>query len=193
MNIPPDEVFQNIGKRTRKNIRKGINTGKVRIEEIKEPSQVAICYDLLRKTYQLAKVPIADRSLFESAFEILQPKGMLRYVLAYVEEFPVATSVELIYKDLVFGWYSGLDRNYSRYTPNELLMRDILRWGSENNYRIYDFGGAGHPDQEYGVRDFKSKFGGSLVCYGRHTFIHAPVLLQLSTLGYNLLRGVISR
>ena len=53
---------------------------------------------------------------------------------------------------------------------------------------MYDFGGAGKPDEEYGVRDFKAKFGGELVCYGRNTCVHAPVLLQFSRFGYDILR-----
>jgi len=33
--------------------------------------------------------------------------------------------------------------------------------GVGNGYRLYDFG-TGRPDVEYGVRDFKAKFGGEL-------------------------------
>ncbi|MDH4208252.1 MAG: hypothetical protein OEV76_05210, partial [Anaerolineae bacterium] len=50
--------------------------------------------------------------------------------------------------------------------------------------RVYDFGGAGKADEEYGVRDFKAKFGGDLVCYGRNTCVHAPFRLAMSKLGY---------
>ncbi|RLI52815.1 MAG: GNAT family N-acetyltransferase, partial [Candidatus Thorarchaeota archaeon] len=76
--------------------------------------------------------------------------------------------------------------------PNELLMWHILRWGVENGYRVYDFGGAGKPDEEYGVRDFKAKFGGKLVCYGRNTCEHAPFLLKISQIGYQLVRRFLS-
>ncbi len=93
-----------------------------------------------------------------------------------------------MYKDILYGWYNGMDRNYGRYLPNELLMWNILNWGRNNGYRLYDFGGAGKPDVEYGVREFKAKFGGTLVCFGRNTFVHAPFRLRLSTLGYELLR-----
>lgn len=59
--------------------------------------------------------------------------------------------------------------------------------GVGNGYRLYDFG-TGRPDVEYGVRDFKAKFGGELVCYGRNTCVHAPRLLWLSERGYRLVR-----
>jgi lipid II:glycine glycyltransferase (peptidoglycan interpeptide bridge formation enzyme) len=88
----------------------------------------------------------------------------------------------------MYGWYGGMDRAYSKYVPNELLMWNVLKWGAENGYCQYDFGGAGRPDEEYGVRDFKAKFGGKLVCYGRNTYIHLPGALWLSKQGYQVVR-----
>ncbi len=196
INLPVESIFQNIKKRTRKTIQRGLGQGEVLIREVKTRQEVMVCYDLLRKTYNMARVPLADRSLFESAFDVLYPKGMIRFVLAYVEQIPVAASVELIYKDVVYGWYNGMDRNYGRYIPNELLMWNILQWGASSGYRLYDFGGAGRPDVEYGVREFKAKFGGALVCFGRNTFVHAPLRLRISTLGYETMRkllGLISK
>jgi lipid II:glycine glycyltransferase (peptidoglycan interpeptide bridge formation enzyme) len=64
----------------------------------------------------------------------------------------------------------------------------ILEWGVKNGYRVYDFGGAGKPGEEYGVRNFKAKFGGQLVCFGRNIYIHKPLQLKLSKLGYAIYR-----
>jgi lipid II:glycine glycyltransferase (peptidoglycan interpeptide bridge formation enzyme) len=70
-------------------------------------------------------------------------------------------------------------------------MWHILKWGAENHYCIYDFGGAGKPGEHYGVRDFKAKFGGELVCYGRNTWVSMPALLALSSLIYSHFRHII--
>jgi serine/alanine adding enzyme len=188
LNRAPEAILQSIGRRTRKNIRRGLRQGEVIVEEVEERGQMAACYDLLRQTYRAAKVPLADRSLFEAAFDVLYPKGMVRFTLARVDQTPAATSVELLYKDVVYGWYGGVERAYSSYIPNELLTWHILQWGAESGYRLYDFGGAGKPDEEYGVRDFKAKFGGELVCYGRNTCVRAPALLRLSQWGYAVFR-----
>jgi serine/alanine adding enzyme len=187
----PTDVFNRIGKRTQRNIKRAINRERVSIEDVVEKSGIFECYDLLQKTYQNAQVPLADRSLFEAAFQQLYPKGMLKIMLARVGGLPAAVSVELLYKDLIYGWYGGTDRAYRAYTPTELLMWHILRWGSENGYRCYDFGGAGRPEEDYGVRNFKAKFGGSLVCYGRNTWVPSPVLLWISNLGYEVYRRFI--
>ncbi len=187
---PVEEIFQTIGKRTRKNIRRGINQGRVLIEEVSDRKQLNASVKLIQDTYRLAKVPLAGRLLFEAVFDQLVPKGMARFTLASVDENPAAASVELLYKDVVYGWYSGLDRSYSSYNPNELLMWNILKWGAENGFQIYDFGGAGKPGEEYGVRDFKAKFGGDLVCFGRNTYIHRPGLFNLSKAGYRVYQSL---
>ncbi|MCP4538172.1 MAG: GNAT family N-acetyltransferase [Chloroflexi bacterium] len=187
---PSDEILQSFSKRTRKQIRRGLRRGEVTIEEITTREQVSLCYDLLCQTYAAAQVPLADRSLFESAFDVLHPKGMIRFVLARVGDSYVGSSIELLYKDNVYGWYGSVDREYSRYNPGELLMWHILQWSAQNGYRVYDFGGAGKPDEEYGVRDFKAKFGGELVCYGRNIYTHTQMRLKLSKLGYTIYRSL---
>lgn len=184
----PEEVLQSLGRSTRKHIRRGLRQGDVNVEVMTERAGVAHCYDLLAQTYDSAEIPLADISLFEAAFDLLYPKDMIRFTVARVDEAVAAVSVELLYKDIVYGWYGGLDREYGSYMPNEMLMWNILEWGAQHGYKVYDFGGAGHPDEEYGVRDFKAKFGGKLVCFGRNIYVHSPLLLKLSTRGYEVYR-----
>jgi serine/alanine adding enzyme len=185
---PVEEVLQGIGKRTRKKIRKGLRDGLVEISEATNRAELARWYETLQKTYSNAQVPLADRSLFEAAFDILYPKGMAKFLLARIDGVTAACSVELTYKDTIYGWYGGSDRAYSEYLPNEMLIWHILDWGASNGYRVYDFGGAGKPDEEYGVRDFKAKFGGRLVCYGRNVCVHSPFLLTIAQRGYEIYR-----
>ncbi|GAB4534155.1 MAG: peptidoglycan bridge formation glycyltransferase FemA/FemB family protein [Anaerolineae bacterium] len=191
LDCPAQEVLERISRRTRKQIRRGLRKGEVVVEAATERSQVVACYELFQKTYRAARVPLADKSLFDAAFDILYPKGMIKFWLARMGENYVAASAELCYKDVIYGWYGGTDRDYGSYTPNELLMWRVLEWGTESGYRLYDFGGAGKPDEDYGVRDFKAKFGGQLVCFGRNTCVHASGRLKLSELGYQLYRRIV--
>jgi serine/alanine adding enzyme len=191
LNRSPEAILQGIGRRTRKNLRRALRHGEVIIEDVKRREQMTLCYELLQRTYAIALVPLADRSLFEAAFDVLHPQGTVKFLLARMDDSYVAASVELIYKDTIYGWYGGMDRAYSNYIPNELLLWHIFQWGAENGYKAYDFGGAGKPDEEYGVRDFKAKFGGQLVNYGRHTCVHAPALLAVSKVGYRIYRRLV--
>ena len=184
----PDQVFERIGKRTRKNIRNGRNKGEVDIVTVEDRAGVMDSYKLLQNSYFHAQVPLSDVSLFTTAFEYLTPKGMIKIRNAMVGDSPAATSIELYYKDLIFGWYGGMDRDYSAYVPNELLMAHILESGSENGYRKYDFGGAGKSDEDYGVRRFKAKFGGDLVNYGRNIWVPSPLIFSVTNFGYGIVQ-----
>jgi hypothetical protein len=188
LDCSPDDILRGIGRRTRKHIRRGLRSGEVVIKEIVGREQISLCYDLLRKTYATAQVPLADQSLFGATFDTLYPRGMVKFFTAWIGEACVATSVDLVYKDTIYGWYGSVDREYIAYMPNELLMWHILQWGSENGYHVYDFGGAGKPNEKYGVRDFKAKFGGRLVNYGRNIRIHARWRMGVSVRTYQLAR-----
>lgn len=183
-----EELFDRIGPRTRKHIRREANRGQIAIDQVNDPRQLCDWYEPIKKSYAAAKVPAADLSLFEAAFEVLSPRNMVKFWMARIGDDCIASSAELVYKDVVYGWYGGVDRAYSRFTPSEVLTWHILKWASESGFRQYDFGGAGSPEEEYGVRDFKAKFGGRMVCFGRNVCVHAPYLLRLSTLGYSVLR-----
>ena len=191
LNRTPEALMRSIGARTRKNIRRALRDRKVVIEELTDEHQLKPWYEVLQQTYRNARVPLADLSLFQAAYEILQPKGMIRFTQARVGTAIAATSVELLYRDVVYGWYGGIDRRLRTYDANELLMWHILAWGAEHGYTTYDFGGAGVPGQAYGPRDFKAKFHGRLVNYGRNTLISAPARLWLSKAAYAVYRQFI--
>ncbi|MBN1219964.1 MAG: GNAT family N-acetyltransferase [Anaerolineae bacterium] len=191
LNQPISQVLQNIGKRTRKKIRKGLKDGLVKINEVTDRVELNVWYEVLKKTYSYAQVPLAGYSLFEAAFDHLYPQNMAEFFLAWINDSPVACSLELPYKNTIYGWYGGTNREYSEYYPNEMLIWHVLERGVRHGYKVYDFGGAGKPDEKYGVRDFKAKFGGQLVCYGRYTYVHSPTRLKVSKLAYKLLRWVL--
>lgn len=187
----PENVLQNIGSRTRKHIRQALRKGAIIVEEMHDLSLLPAWYELVRKSYAAARVPLADCSLFEAAFRFLQPRGMAQFWLARSGSAYVAASVELLYKDVIYGWYSGVDRAYASDTPGELLMWRVLERGCLSGFKVYDFGGAGRPNEAYGVREFKAKFGGQLVCYGRNTKVHSPGLLRWSERGYAAYRHLV--
>jgi lipid II:glycine glycyltransferase (peptidoglycan interpeptide bridge formation enzyme) len=163
----------------------------VKVEMLTKRGQLIEWYRLVRKSYREARVPLADRSLFEAAFDILHPKGMVQFWLGCIDSNYVAASAELVYKDLIYGWYSGVDRAFAAEQPGEMLMWHVLAWGAQNGYKTYDFGGAGKPGEANGVRDFKAKFGGQLVSYGRNTLVHSPALLRFSERGYQFYRQLL--
>ncbi len=188
LNRPPEEIFNQIGKRTQKNLRQEMKKNRVFVEELRSRDQIPEWYRVLKRTYQARSVPLADISLFYAAYDILTPLKMVRFSQALINHTVAAVSVELLYKDRVFGWYGGTQREFTAFIPNEILTWSILQWGAQNGYALYDFGGAGKPGEPYGVRDFKAKFGGQLVNFGRYVYKNHPMRLALSQTVYELLR-----
>jgi lipid II:glycine glycyltransferase (peptidoglycan interpeptide bridge formation enzyme) len=113
---------------------------------------------------------------------------MFKVLLARVDEHYIGTCLFLIHKGRIIDWYAGSDRAFSSYCPGELLIWHALQWGKEHHFHLFDFGGAGKPDEDYGPRQFKAKFGGTLVNYGRNIYVHHPHLLRLSQWGYQVYR-----
>jgi len=186
---PVDELFRGLPKHTRRDIRVSIARGVV-VEPVTEPQQLDDLYALLRLTFGRAGVPLADVSLFEAVLSILVPRGMAWMFLARVDGAPVAASVELPYKDTIYSWYAGYDRRFRQYRANDRLVWHALECGVKGGYKNYDFGGAGVPGKEYGPRDFKAKYRGNLVNYGRNTCVHSHMRLGISRLGYGLWQRV---
>jgi hypothetical protein len=184
---PIDTIFQSFSKSRRKNIKKSEKNG-ISIEEVIDKGKLPILYGLIKNTYSKIRIPVADFSLFISAFDRLCSREMVKFFLASVKDQYIAARIILLFKNQIFDWYAGADENYLDFYPNEMLVWHILKWGSQNGFHSFDFGGAGKPDEKYGVRDFKERFGGELVNYGRYVQIRSPRLLELSKKGYEIYR-----
>ena len=180
---PEDGLWRGLSKTAQQRVRSGQRKGVV-MEEVSGEPDLDQTYSLLCDVYKRVGVPLAHRSLFSAAQSILHPLGMFKVFAARLDERIVATRYVLLYKGRILDWYAGADRAFASSSPSEVLVWQILRWGQEHGYRIFDFGGAGRPDEPYGPRAFKAKFGGTLVNFGRDVLVHAPIRLRLSRSGY---------
>ena len=187
----PYDILQSYSRTTRRDIRYNIRKGRVVIKEITEPSMLPLFYEIVKKTYTHARIPLADISLFEAGFRVLVPKHMARFMMAYVEGVPAAAASVLMYKSVIYGWYMGVDRTFRPYYPTEYIIWELMKWGADQGFKVFDFGGAGNPDEESGVRDFKLKFRGDLEEYGRNTCIHAPFRMKLAVKIYESGRKIL--
>ena len=187
LNRPITEIWQSIRSSARRNIQKARKLD-VRIEEVNFRNGISVVYSILKQVYKRIQVPLPDVSLFQSAFAVLHPQKMLRIFLAKVNDIEIGVIILLVYRGVMTYWYTGTLREYTSYRAADLLVWNLLELGNQNGFHIFDFGGGGRPQEKYGVRDFKAKFGGSLVNYGRNTLVHAPIRLKLSQQGYELVR-----
>ncbi len=187
LTLPMEKVWKGLSKSTQKHIRTA-QKNKLVAENVTDQSQLPLVYNLLKTTYHRIRIPLPSRTFFQAAFHILIPKGMLKVNLVRYDGIPISTRLALVYKDRILDWYTGSDRSFEKLYPEEFLIWETLLWGMVNGYRIFDFGGAGRPSENYGPRVFKERFGGGLVDFGRNTFVHSPIRLRISKFAYGLYR-----
>ena len=89
---------------------------------------------------------------------------------------------------VIYEWYvCGLDQDYKNIYPSVLATWAAIEYGLKNNLETFDFMGVGVPDKDYGVREFKSKFGGELVNFGRFGRINNHFIYTITEIGFNVL------
>ena len=190
LNKSKEELWEQLKRDKKRGIKKARDLN-ITIEEGTKKEDISICYDLLQKIYKNAKIPLADISLFESAFDILVPMHNAVFLFAKYDNKHIATQVALIYKDTIYAWYTGTIREYLSYHPGDLLIWHLLEWGSENGCKTFDFGGGGTPTKNVNIRDYKARFGSKFFNYGRYKKIHSQVKMRISKVGFNIYRKLL--
>ena len=178
-----EKLWKNLSKSRRYGITKSSKMG-ITIHNISSENELETLYFLLKDTYSRARHPIADKSLFNAVYTHLVPKNLGKIFFANLENNSIGAIILLLYKQNIYHWYSCSLNEYSKFYPNDILVWHALEWGSLNNYSIFDFMGAGKPEQRYGVREFKRQFGGAMVNYGRYTKIHSPIKYWIAQQGH---------
>lgn len=179
---PVEEIWRGINEANRKNIKKASN--EIVIEEVTEKSLIPEFYKLIAQNYASKGQPLEEIEYFQNAFEILSP-NMAKFFIAKINDEYVAARLVLTYKGIVYDWHTGALEKYVSLKPNNLLVWHILKWGSENGYHTFDFGGGGEPRQYLeGWVEFKRRFGGKLVSYGRYTKIHQEKKMYIAKKGF---------
>lgn len=89
----------------------------------------------------------------------------------------------------VYEWFEcGLNSEYKEQYPSVMATYAGIQWAKEHGCARYDMMGAGEPGVPYGVRDFKSEFGGEMVEHGRYLCVRKPWLYRLGVAAVRLLK-----
>lgn len=184
LNKEKDELWSACSRERRKRIKKGLSH--LVVNEIRLGEHIDEIYMLLNNVYNRIKLPIPGRDFFLNASIILEKKGYLRTVGSFKDSNLAGFRMVICYKDLIYDWYAGADDSFLEYRPNDVLPWHIFLWGKQNGFKVFDFGGAGKPNIPYGVRDYKLKFGGKLVNFGRFELVHKPLIYKIAKFGFKI-------
>ena len=150
--------------------------------------QVQAFYTILQDLYRTkVRTPLWSWEFFERLYHTEHA----RYILVELDgQIVGGTACVCLPGKAVYEWYAcGLDNCRDDIRPLSVAIWGEMQYAAENNYPLFDFMGAGSPDQPYGVRDFKAEFGGELVEYGRFLCIRKPLLYAIGKMGVKWLRG----
>ncbi|GAB3993253.1 hypothetical protein GCM10028807_28040 [Spirosoma daeguense] len=182
------DLWKNIHTKRRNEIRRAEKEGStVTIQNT--PEALRSCYAILKEVYQRARLPLPDFSHFKALLAHANAESGLRLFTVMWNEKIIGCMFCLAYGNTLYDYYAGAYSQYYNKYPNDLLPWEVMKWGQKNGFTYFDFGGAGKPNVPYGVRDYKKKFGGALVNYGRYERIEFPVVYSIAQLAFNLIRG----
>lgn len=189
VDLTPDgeALWQGVKSSARRNVQKARRLG-VTVTEAQNADDIAAGDHVLRDVYSRIQVPLPDQSLFDAAHRELGPIGRFRMLLAKADDRTIGVLTLLFHKHVAYYWYTGTLRESAEYRAGDLLVWHAIELARSQGCRVLDFGGAGKPDEPYGVRDFKAKYGGCLVDFGRDTWVPSPTRLRLATMSYEKMR-----
>ena len=170
-----------IGKHRWRYIRLSMRDG---AQIVQQPTieQVRAFYTILQDLYRSkVRTPLWSWEFFEQLYRVEHAE----YILVELDGKIVGGTVCVCLPGkAVYEWYAcGLDNCRDDIRPLSVAIWGEMQYAADNGYPLFDFMGAGSPDQPYGVRDFKAEFGGELVEYGRFLCIRKPLLYWIGKMG----------
>ena len=181
-------VDGNLSKSRKRDIRVSFRDGASIVEK---PSleQIKSFYNILSQLYKKkVKLPLFPFVFFEKLYKLDSARFLL---VEYNGEILGGTVCVCLKNKTMYEWFvCGMDNIYKTIFPSEVATYAGLLCAVDDNCARFDMMGAGSPNVEYGVRDFKSKFGGELVEHGRFLYVNNNLLYKLGETGVKILKKI---
>lgn len=170
-----------ISKSRKRDIKTSLRDGATLVEQ-PTLEQVHAFYAILLQLYRTkVKTPLPSWRFFEMLYQ--QPHAQFLLV-AFEGQIIGGTACVCLPGKAVYEWYvCGKDSRYEHIFPSSLATYSGMRYAADNGYPRFDMMGAGKPNETYGVRDFKARFGGKEVEHGRFLYVCKPLLYAIGVCG----------
>ena len=188
--LPKEELFPRIKPAKQRQIRRGIENGAV-LRPAASVGEVEDFYLLLHDLYKTrVRKPLPPLAFFRNFYEKIQPAGKgVFLVVVYRDEVIGGMVCPFSGRHTVYEWYiCSLRDELKHLYPGVLATWAGIDFAIRNNFSFFDFMGVGSPHKSYGVRNFKTQFGGEIINFGRWQFINSKLRYRLGHLGYRFLK-----
>lgn len=179
-------VNSNFGKGKKRDIKVSLRNGATLVYNPSD-SQVSDYYNILEHLYKTkVKTPLFPLSFFTT----LNMLDEGHIILVEYNETVIGGVVCVGCKGQpLYEWFACGEIHKNIHASTLATYGGIL-FAAQNGYPIFDMMGAGKPDKDYGVRDFKAGFGGKLVEDGRYLAVLNPILYNIGKIGVKILKSI---
>ena len=175
-----------MSERRLRELKRAIKNG-AEICEAQSEQEIRNWYQILSQLYrEKVRTPLFSEELFLHFYR----NGVGKYLLVQYQGKVIGGMMcPVLEGRAIYEWYvCGLDEEYRDLCPSVVATHAAIEYAKNHGLPLFDFMGAGVPDQPYGVRDFKMEFGGELVEHGRFLCVRKPLLYKIGKMGVKWLK-----
>lgn len=111
-------------------------------------------YNLYAHSLRNLGTPVFPYAFFKNLME--EFGNRCRILSVWHEGRKTAAVLTFLYKDRVMPYYAGAHKDFFRYAVNDFMYWELMRYGCEKGYKIFDFGRSRKGTGSY---DFKRHWG----------------------------------
>lgn len=183
-----DIVNSNLSRTRKRHIHVGLRDGAT-LGPATSDNAVDEFYSILLDLYKKkVKKPLPPLEFFQKLHQL--PSGKI-LVVKHNGHVIGGMAYVFLNKKVGYEWYvCGMDETFKNLYPSELATYAGIQATVDRGCPRFDFMGAGKPDVEYGVRNFKALFGGTLVEHGRFLYTCHPLIYNAGKLFLNTISKI---
>jgi hypothetical protein len=162
-----------------RNIRVSIDLG-YSFGDCESLNEIQIVFDIFKEHYRKINKPIPEKKFFENIYheanrKKLNPHSSSELFVTRHKNQIIAASVVLISSNTAAQFYFASLTNNKYVHPGSFHQWSMIEWAASRNYKWVDLVGGGEPNVNYGVREFKRRFGIKFDEVGRYNLIFKPI------------------
>lgn len=181
-----DKLLKKTHPKRRCSIRQARERG-TSIYEASSHSDLETYYDIYLQTMDRLKSAPLPFQFYSNIWNTFAPRNEAKIFIAEYNSRPIGGVLLLIFGGVCNAYSSATLYEYQDKRPNDYLIWHSIKWATENNLRVFDFGSTPN-DPKSGHYQYKQKWGGQHVTLYTYHLILQPNWWKCCRLGYSLIK-----
>ena len=182
-----EDCLKQLSTTKRRDVKLSLKQG-ASIVDSEDILEVTEFYEILSDLYKSRiKTPLFSKDFF---LQIVKQKDCHLFVIKFDGKVIGGSLCVGMENHVLYEWFvCGLDGKFKNIFPSTLATWAAIEYAAANGFKYFDMMGAGKPDEGYGVRDFKAKFGGELVEHGRFLRVNQKLKYSIGKKAIAFIKG----